>query len=253
MWICAYRCLCPRIPWGLLLTSPSAVQAAEGNEANAPDCAQSGLEPQPVTVQMTQSDERVEATLHSSPSALPALGCMTPLQFQIPADSRPPIAVWRDVEDRAVKADGTGPAHPIPCRSGSGSGPTAPCNTRCGRPGDARGPGSGGGLGHDRRGQRPGRAGYLRAALGSELSPWGLGAMFDDRGRVTELDWHADHPMRRMSIAWTSAQPTQGSGLIRRGCGRPGNCPRNWANCVTVRLALGGPLLTGTIRRNWAG
>ena len=121
MRICAFRSLRLRVPWSLLLplllllAVPAVVQAATEPEASVPNCAAEVLEPQPVTVQMTQSDGRVEATLHSSLSALPALGCMTPLQFQIPADSRPPYAVWRDVEGRAMKPDGTpDPDRPAP-------------------------------------------------------------------------------------------------------------------------------------------
>ena len=59
MRICALRSLCPRIPLGLLLASPSAVQAVVGNEANAPDCAQSRIEPRPVAVQLTRTEELV--------------------------------------------------------------------------------------------------------------------------------------------------------------------------------------------------
>ena len=98
MRICALRSLCPRIPLGLLLASPSAVQAVAGNEANAPDCAQSGIEPRPVAVQLTRTEELVQATLHAPPSALPAIGCRVPLEFHIPEAARPYYAVWRDVE-----------------------------------------------------------------------------------------------------------------------------------------------------------
>ena len=121
MWICAFRSLRLRIPWSLLLSlllllvSPAVVQATTEPEASVPDCAAEVQEPQPVTVQMTQSDERVQTTLHSSLSALPAAGCMALLSFHLPEDSRPPYAVWRDVEARAVLADGTpDPAHPDP-------------------------------------------------------------------------------------------------------------------------------------------
>ena len=123
MWICAFRSLCPRIPWSLLLSllllpmSPAVVQAASATEATIPDCAQSGLEPRPVAIQLTRKAEGrlVQAILHSPAGALPAMGCRVPLEFHLPEDARPPYAVWRDVEARAVQADGTpDPARPDP-------------------------------------------------------------------------------------------------------------------------------------------
>ena len=122
MWICAFRSLSPRIPWSLLLSllllpmSPAVVQAASATEATTPDCAQSGLEPRPVAVRLTRTERwLVQATLHSPAGALPAIGCRVPLEFHIPEAAQPYYAVWRDVEGRAVKADGTpDPAHPDP-------------------------------------------------------------------------------------------------------------------------------------------
>ena len=99
----------------LLLMSPAAVRATAGKEANGSDCAQADLNSQPVAVQLTRSVELVQATLHSPPSNLPASGCVVLLQFPIPEDARPRQAVWRDVEGRAVRFDGTpDPAHPAP-------------------------------------------------------------------------------------------------------------------------------------------
>ena len=113
MRICAFRSLYPRIPWSLLLSllllpmSPAVVQAASATEATAPNCTQTGLEPWPVVVQLTRTEELVQATLHAPPGTLPAAGCRVPLEFHVPADARPPYAVWRDVEARAMRMDGT--------------------------------------------------------------------------------------------------------------------------------------------------
>ena len=123
MRLCAFCSLRPRFRGGLLLslflllllTFPVAVRAATGTEATAPDCARTGLGSQPVAIQLTRTAELVQATLHSPPGALPAAGCRVPLEFHLPEDARPPRAVWRDVEGRAVRVDGTpDPARPDP-------------------------------------------------------------------------------------------------------------------------------------------
>ena len=120
MRIRAFRSLRPRCLGGLLLsllllTFPVAVRAVAGIEATVPDCAQTELNPQPVAVQLTRTEEPVQAVLHSPPSDLPATDCLVPLRFQIPEDTRPPQTVWRDVEAWAVHMDGTpDPAHPDP-------------------------------------------------------------------------------------------------------------------------------------------
>ena len=79
----------------LLLPFPAAVRAAGDNEATTPDCVRTGLEPQPMTVQLRLVNRQVAATLHSPPGALPTVGCRGTLQFPIPEDHRPRYAVWR--------------------------------------------------------------------------------------------------------------------------------------------------------------
>ena len=115
MWIRA-RCSLRPISLGILLfvllTFIPKVQAALATESTATDCTQTGLASQSVAVQLTRTGELVQAALHSPPSDLPATGCLVPLEFHIPEDARPPRAVWRDVEGRAVRIDGTpDPAH----------------------------------------------------------------------------------------------------------------------------------------------
>ena len=92
------------------------MQAATGNEATTPDCAQSGLASRPVAVRLTRGAVLVQVALYFfAPSGLPAAGCRVPLEFHIPEDARPLRAVWRDVETRAVRLDGTpDPAYPDP-------------------------------------------------------------------------------------------------------------------------------------------
>ena len=255
----------------LLLMSPATVRATAGTEAGGPDCAQAGLHSQPVAVQLTHSDELVQATLHSAPGDLPAAGCLVPLRFQIPEGARPPRAVWRDVEGRAVQADGTpDPAHsdPLPLRLWI-------------RPD--------GNLEYEVRdtGVHAAHAAWnlavtwgttaaandlavldiLAMALGLELDIlkpipeveeelWAfkeelgaLGAWLNDSGRVTELDWHAGHPYETYED-WSA-------GFFDTGPMRGIHPPDVWATwqlpselgqlTALSRLALGGPLLMGTI------
>ena len=113
MRIHAFGALHPRFTWSLLLslllllTSPSVVEVEAGNEATTPNCEQAEGGSQPVAVQLTRTEDLVQATLHSPPGVLPAAGCRVPLQFQIPDDARTLYARWRDVEGRAVRLDGT--------------------------------------------------------------------------------------------------------------------------------------------------
>ena len=258
MRICAFRSLRPRIPWSLLLSLllllmlPSAVQAAEGNEAHAPDCAQSGLEPRPVAVRLTRSAELVQATLHSPAGALPAIGCRVPLEFHIPADDRPYYAVWRDVEGRAVKADGTpDPAHPDPLplrlwirpdgnleyevREAEVTATHAALNL-------AVAWGTTGAV------NDLAVLDILGATLGLELSPQKLGARLNDRGRVTELDWHANHPFETYVHCLDLCTTYPRSGLHPPGVRVRWQLPSELGQLAALsRLALGGPLLTGTI------
>ena len=260
MWICALRSLCPRIPWGLLLslllmlTFPVEVRTVSVPEATTPDCAQSGLEPQPVAVQLTRSAELVQATLHAPPGNLPTTGCLMPLEFHIPADSRPPYAVWRDVEGRAMKPDGT--PDPLPLRiwiQPDGSmqyevreavvrathaaldlevawGTTAAANDRA-------------------------VLGILRAALWSKLDnryrERELGEVLDDSGRVTALDWYARHPdghwEGEINAFWAPPR-RQKSGIRPPGVRVEWQLPSELGQLSQLwKLQLGGPLLTGTI------
>ena len=243
MWICAFRSLRPRIPWSLLLSllllpmSPAVVQAASATEATTPDCAQSGLEPRPVAVQLTRAEGLVQATLHSPPGALPAAGCLVPLEFHIPADDRPPYVVWRDVEARAVQPDGTpAPNHPDPLplrlwiqpdgvlqyevRDSEVTATHAALNLAVA-------------WGATAAANDLAVLDILGAALGLELSPQELGARLNDHGRVTELDWHTDHPR---------------SGLHPPGVRVRWQLPSELGQLTAMsKLALGGPLLTGTI------
>ena len=177
MWICAFRSLRPRSPWSLLLallllpTSPSAVQAASATEATTPDCAQSGIEPRPVAVQLGLVKRQVAARLHSPPSALPAAGCKVSLQFHLPEDHRPRYAVWRDVEARAVQPDGTpDPTRPDPLPLRLWIHPD-------------------GNLEYE---VREAVLDILGAALGLASVLGALGARLDDSGRVSRLDWNQD-------------------------------------------------------------
>ena len=271
MRICAYRSLCPRIPWSLLLSllllpmSPAGVQAASATEATTPDCAQSGLEPRPVAVRLTRKAEGlVQATLHVPPGALPAAGCPVPLEFHIPEDDRPRYTVWRDVEELAVQADGTpDPAHPDPLPLRLWIHPD-------------------GSLQFEVRNTSPEVAqvalnlevawgttpaandlavlDILNDALGSELDffqtgealAWELqeiGALLTDHGRVSRLDWYAEHPLEEMDFI----RMHQGAWPEKWGIHPPDvrttwQLPSELGQLTALsRLALGGPLLTGTI------
>ena len=255
MRICTLRSLRPRIPWGLLLSllllpmSPAVVQAASATEATMPDCTQSGLKPRPVAVQLTRSAALVQATLHTPPGALPATGCLVPLEFHLPEDARPPYAVWRDVETRAVRLDGTpDPAHPDPLplrlwihpdgnleyevrKAGVKAthavldlvvawGVTAAANDLA-------------------------VLDILGAALGLELDilkpdqelAWELGARLDGSRRVGHLDWRANHPYE-----------TDERGIHPPDVRVTWQLPSELGQLTALsQLALGGPLLTGTI------
>ena len=270
MRICTFRSLRPRVPWGLLLslllllTSPSAVQAAEGNEANAPDCAAEVLEPQPVTVQMTQSDERVQTTLHSPPSALPAAGCRVPLQFHLPEDSRPPYAVWRDVEGRVVLPDGSlNPAYPGPLLLRLWIQPDGSLQFEAREAGLEATPVAlnlAVAWGTTAAANDLAVLNILSTALGLELDvfkpvpewepePWYLlGTRLNDRGRVTELDWHADHPTETYVHCHDICTTYPRSGLHPPGVRVMWQLPSELGQLSQLqKLSLGGPLLTGTI------
>ena len=272
MWICAFRSLRPRSPWSLLLallllpTSPAVVQAASATEATTPDCAQSGLEPRPVAIQLTRKAEGrlVQATLHAPSGALPAIGCRIPLRFQVPEDARPRYAVWRDVETRAVRPDGTpDPTRPDPLplrlwihpdgvlqyevREAGVKATHAALNLAVA-------------WGTTAAANDLAVLDILSYALGLDLDfaqtgdalDWALeeiGALLDERGRVMYLDWYAIHPSEEMDFYVS----LQGTGPEKRGLHPPDvrttwQLPSELGQLTEMyKLALGGPLLTGAI------
>ena len=274
MRICTLRSLYPRSIWGLLLslllmlTSADVVEAASTAEASVPDCAQSSLGPQPVAVQLTRHEELVQATLHAPPGALPATGCTVPLEFHIPEAARPPQAVWRDVESRAVQADGTpDPARPdpLPLRLWIQPDGTLQYAVReAGLPAAHAALNLAVAWGTTAAANDLAVLDILRAALGLELDvfkpvpewepkPWELlGARLDDRGRVSHLDWHDTHPdeywedSHRVFMAPAAMRPKVG--LHPPGVRVMWQLPSELGQLSQLRtLRLGGPLLTGVI------
>ena len=274
MRICAFRSLRPRIPWGLLLSllllsmSPAVVQAASATEATTPDCAQSGLEPRPVAIQLTRKAEGrlVQATLHAPAGALPAIGCRVPLKFHIPADDRPyyavwpPYTVWRDVEGRAVKADGTpDPAHPDPLSLRLWIHPDGVLEYEV-REAGVQATHAALDLavawGATAAANDLAVLDILGAALGLELPPQRravlneLGARLNDSDRVTELDWYADHPYEFETHFFVMAPSMDHPkvGIHPPWVRVKWQLPSELGQLTALsRLALGGPLLTGTI------
>ncbi|MCY3660693.1 MAG: leucine-rich repeat domain-containing protein, partial [Caldilineaceae bacterium] len=266
MRIRAFRSLRPRFLGGLLLslllTFPVAVHAAAGTEATAPDCARTGLNSQPVAGQLTRIGELVQATLHSPSSDLPAAGCTVPLRFQISEDARPPRAVWRDVEGRAVRIDGTpDPAHPdpLPLRLWIRPDGTLDYEVR-----EAGVNAAHAALtlavawGTTAAANDLAVLDILGAALELELDFFDpvpvldlreLGVQLDDTGRVTELDWYDNHPYETTEHYHTGLWKT----APKRGIHPPDvrvtwQLPSELGQLTALsRLALGGPLLTGTI------
>ena len=268
MRIFAHRSQQPRCLGGLLLslllllTSPSVARAAGENETTAPDCARTGLDSQPVVVQLELVQRQVAATLHSPPSALPVPGCRVPLRFHIPEDVRPPQTVWRDVESRAVRIDGTpDPAHPEPLslrlwiqpdgtlqyevREAGPQATHAALNLAVA-------------WGTTREANDLTVLAILRTALGRGREPTffdrgqaqELGARLHGGGRVTELDWHANHPYEYDSIGWSMAPPQDRPkvGIHPPDVRVTWQLPSELGQLTALsRLALGGPLLTGTI------
>ena len=274
MRICTLRSLYPRSIWGLLLslllvlTSPSAVQAASATEATAPDCTQTELGSQPVAVQLTRTEGLVQATLHAPPGALPAAGCRVPLEFHIPEDARPPQAVWRDVEGRAVQPDGIpDPAHPdpLPLRLWIQPDGTLQYAVReAGLPAAHAALDLAVAWGTTAAANDLAVMDILGTALGLELDvfkpvpewepkPWELlGARLDDRGRVSHLDWHDTHPdeywedSHRVFMAPAAMRPKVG--LHPPGVRVMWQLPSELGQLSQLRtLRLGGPLLTGVI------
>ncbi len=270
MWTCTFASLHPRclgillLSLLLLLMSPSAVRAVGENEATTPNCVRTGLEPQPVTVQLRLVNGQVVATLHSPPGALPTAGCRVPLQFQIPENHRPRYAVWRDVEGRAVRIDGTpDPTHPDPLPLRLWIHPDGVLNYEVREAGTQ--------AMHASLNLAVAWGTTLEAndltvldILGTALEPGRepsffdrgqaqeLGARLHGGGRVTELDWHATHPDEYWegSIPRFMAPPTKRSkvGIHPPGVRATWHLPSELGQLTALsRLALGGPLLTGTI------
>ncbi len=260
MRIHAFAFLHPRFTWSLLLslllllTFPVAVRAAGENEATAPDCVQAGPASRPVAVQLTRSAELVQATLHSPPGDLPAAGCRALLQFQIPEDHRPRQTVWRDVHGHAVSMDGTpDPAHPDPLPLRLWIQPDGTMQYEVQEAGleashvDLN---LAVAWGTTAAANDLAVLDILSAALGLELTPQGLGARLNARGRVTELDWHADHPYEYDTIVWFMAPPQDRPkvGIHPPRVRVTWQLPSELGQLTALsRLALGGPLLTGAI------
>ena len=268
MWIYARRPLRP-VALGILLLSlllmlPAAVLAAGENEATAPDCDQAGVDSRPVAVQLTRTAELVQATLHSPPGDLPATGCLVPLEFHIPEDHRPRYAVWRDAEARAVQPDGTpDPAHPdpLPLRLWIQPDGTMQYEVRAaGVQATHAALNLAVAWGTTAAANDLAVLAILGAALGSELDMlnpdqelepalWELGAGLDDSGRVWRLDWYDIHPSEKMDF-WAIAHAAQPEkwGIHPPDVRTTWQLPSELGQLTALsRLALGGPLLTGTI------
>ena len=272
MRICAFHPLRPRFRGGLLLslflllllTFPVAVRAATGTEATAPDCARTELSPQPVAVQLTRTAELVQVALHSAPGALPASGCTAPLQFHIPEDARPPRAVWRDVEGRAVQPDGTpDPARPNPLSLRLWIHPAGNLEYEV-RDAGAHATHAALDLavawGATTAANDLAVLDILGTALGLDLDLsqtgdalyWELqemGVLLDDRGRAKRLDWYAEHPYETYED-WTVVHATgpEKWGLHPPDVRTTWQLPSELGQLTALsRLDLGGPLLAGTI------
>lgn len=219
----------------LLLTLPLPGQAAgllEPAEIPPPACPA----PAAVDTQLALMDKRVQATLSTPLSPLPAVGCPPPAVIWVPEELRPPFLLWRDVKGQIVQANG----QPDPEY-------TDPYAFRLQ-------------ITHDGRlhyAQVPAVAAtrflafdlelawgttgadndltvldILRRALRRHLTLTELGAQRDDSGRMTTLDWRprGRGVMYPPDMRMTWELPSELGQLYR-----------------LTRLALGGPLLTGTI------
>ena len=251
------RTLLPILALTLLLLpmSPAVVQAASATEATTPDCAQSGLEPRPAAVQLDHTrDKKVHATLHAPPGNLPASGCLVPFEFHIPADSRPPYAVWRDVEGRAVLADGTpDPAHPDPLPLRLWIHPDGVLEYEVRDAGlsvthaalELEVTWGTTGTANDRA-----VLDILRVALGTELDTEDLISWMDERGRVKSLNWYAvrPHVVENYFFAMAPAMDFPKPGIHPPGVRKTWRLPSELGQLTElIWMYLGGPLLTGTI------
>ena len=279
MWICTNRSPHPRLLAGafllsfvLLLAVPATVTATSTDAASEPDCAQSGLEPQSVTVQLTRKAEGlVQGRLHAPSGVLPTVGCRIPIEFHIPEPARPLQAVWRDVEARAVQPDGTpDPTHPDPLPLRLWIHPDGNLQYEVREAGLQAAHAAldlAVAWGTTAAANDLAVLDILRAALGLNLDifkpvpnpelvpqPWYLlGARMDDRGRVTELDWHERHPDgywegHGIPVFMAPAHQFFKEGIRTPGVRTAWRLPSELGQLSQLReLRLGGPLLTGTI------
>ena len=233
----------------LLLAWPAAVGTAEDSDTAtlaAPCSAGAGAAPPAIDVQLALTGEQVQATLTLPRSPLPAAGCVVPIPFQVPAAYRPPFALWRDVAGQALRADGT--PVPVPLRvwiqpDGAlqyevrmaeleaaylsydltlGWGTTAAANDQA-------------------------VLNILRADLGLERAgDWvSRGVYRDASGRVTKLDWYDNHPY---DYVGPEISPRRARGIHPPHVRVAWELPSELGQLTRLtRLALGGPLLTGTI------
>ena len=233
----------------LLLAWPAAVGTAEDSDTAtlaAPCSAGAGAAPPAIDVQLALTGEQVQATLTLPRSPLPAAGCVVPIPFQVPAAYRPPFALWRDVAGQALRADGTSDSVPLrlwiqpdgtlqyEVRMAEleaaeltydltlGWGTTAAANDQA--------------VLH-----------ILMATLGMEpRREWEQAVHRDASGRVTELDWYRNHPFD-YNYMWL------GERVPKRVIHPPHvrvawELPSELGQLTGLtRLALGGPLLTGSI------
>ena len=236
----------------LLLAGPLVVRAEEdSNTATmATACgAGAGAAPRVVDVQLARTGEQVQATLAMPLGPLPAVGCVVPIPFQVPEAYRPPWPLWRDVMARAMQADGTpDPNHPepLPVRLWIHPDGTLQYDAAVDELGVEY-------LAYDldlawgttRAGNDLAVLDILNAAMDLDLTPKELGAYRDDTGRVTVLDWHANHPYEYGEYG---SIPGPKRGIHPPGVRMAWELPSELGQLTRLtRLALGGPLLTGTI------
>ena len=232
----------------LLLAGPVVVRAEEdSNTATmAVACgAGAGAEPPAIDVQLALTGQQVQATLAMPLSPLAAAGCVVPIPFQVPEAYRPPWPLWRDVMGRAMQADGTpDPNHPepLPFRLWIHPDGTLQYDAAVGELGVEY-------LAYDldlawgttRAGNDLAVLDILNAAMDLDLTPKELGAHRDGTGRVTDLDWHSNHPYE-----YDEYGPKRG--IHPPGVRMAWELPSELGQLTRLtRLALGGPLLTGTI------
>ena len=235
----------------LWLTFLPTVQAAEGREAAIaaqPECA----DPLPAgVIQVQGMGEQVQVALHTDLTLIPSANCPGPglFLFQVSEAYRPPWPLWRDVTGQAMQADGTpDPNHPepLPLRLWIHPDGTLQYDAAVDELGVEY-------LAYDldlawgttRAANDLAVLDILNAAMDLELTPEELGADRDGTGRVTVLDWHANHPYEYGEYG---SNPGPKRGIHPPGVRKAWELPSELGQLTRLtRLALGGPLLTGTI------